>query len=93
MFSKSNKWPNTTKDFISAGPWHSGVCKTENPARAQWHKTGLACMIDMTRESRRKRTAARIIVARATVSKIAYERDTAERQETRGDDKRQRQGC
>lgn len=32
-----------TIDFISAGPWHSGVCKAENPARAQWYKTVLGC--------------------------------------------------
>lgn len=83
-----------TIDFISAGPWHSGVCKTENPARAQWHKTVLACTIDMmTRESRKKRTAARIIVAQATAQRHCLLIGHGKGQETRGDDKRQRQGC
>ena len=42
------------------------MCETENPARAQWYKTVLACKIDDDNRVKEKKDESNKIVARTT---------------------------
>jgi len=62
------------------------VCETENPARAQWYKTVLACKIDDDNRVKEKKDDSNKIVARTTggATSDAYRHGGRDKKQERG---------